>query len=784
MNYKIKIGIVVFSVFLIILAVLLYFKVKSSQKDNKYPVDTVVDTVVDTSIPTVTFIKKVDGRKKYFAIFKDRENVPELIKNLRNNKNVSIINIVNDKTVLLYTTFSESKRLQPLFSLLTDKEIPTIGLNFDINTYSWNQTFKKFPNIKTVGNKNFEAPVQFVSPTSLVELLASYQVLKKSDIDLVKFYKPTFSYNSTEFKNSYRTYKNKVNTLVRNYDTKKRNLFDKTQRKLSNRGLKIETFEPQITGVPQWIGDILVSVFYDIPKKVADAIVDAADSLSEEVQKAIGALTGSSCKKLSGKVAVGFVFIESSVPGDTATFTTNEKNSLKFNVELGHSLLTQNHPTNNLSWYYDYQYVKINVESKEAGFSKSSDNYFKDPALEKITFNGKHFSGNTFGVNDYLSELKKVKNCDYAIMIFMSAYPSSWFAYAVPYNGSITMSRNNNYEGWGISDIWKVFAHETCHLFGAADEYSYSSEQATSIGADIVNWWNNCDSTFGCNKTPNSNAESCCEPNPPNGQVQCLMDTNEPQLCPASQGQIGWVDKYIRAEITTGGDWWSGTDSNIYIIFKSDNNKNIKQQLNLPWSNDFENSDVQTYDLWNGNITRDSLLKSFSVQIESVAFGIIDDWKLARIRLFYKDELVRDLTPNVWLTKTNPTWTASQLNLNTENNNFVQVEITTGTDWWSGTDNDVYFTLKDGKSYKLDSAKNDFENGDTATYVISDNNINNKNMLNKFKISLIPYNVASISEADDWKLQKVKVFFKNDVVAQYSPNVWLTEDNPSWTAPS
>ena len=811
MNKNILIAIIV-SIF-IIFTVTLFFVFKQKPNSLTKPSDlgrleltevgridpTYVVRTRPTVVPAVR-VKRTNGKTRYFGIFK-QPNASSVINQLRSNSAVNIIAIFGTIGTELYISRSEAAKLASSFSILTDKPIPIQKLTPDANVNMavsvWNESFKPISkaNYERTGKMDYHPPVPFVSPVALAEIFAKYNILTPSDVESVRQYKQPDTRNPV-FVNAFKTYSQNIQNLVKTYDTQRRKVFNQTQRRLVDRKSVTENFEIEVgRGIPTWLGNILVSVFVDFPKKVSDAVSASANSLSIELIKAIGYLTGSTCKKMTGKVAVGVVFIESSIPGEPV-FSDLDRIKLVANLQKGHTFLHDNHPEpKNLSWNYDWQFTKIDVKGKKAGSSKLDDDYFKDAAMKKVNYNGKTFWGNTLGVNNYIDALKSDKNCDHAVVFFITPYEASWAAYAIPYNGTSTLSSVKNYIGWGINNTWRIFAHETGHLFGAADEYSPGADQYSPAILYLYNLYNGCDSTFGCNETPNANFEQCCAPNPPNGSVPCLMRSNTVSVCPASQGQIGWIDKYVTVEVTTGTDWWSGTDSDVYIHFKGKLGVDIEQKLDIPWSNDFEKGDVQTYKLWNSNITKDVILDTFSVELRAIGnkgppaevidLSYVDNWKLKRIRISLKDELLRDLSPNVWLKKPTLIWTAPA-KAQSEDSPFVQVEITTGTDWWAGTDNNIYLNLfnGNGKSYLLDSPKNDFENGDIATYIISDPNLT-QDSLKKFTVSLMPnnFNTGTPVFTDNWQLAKVRVWFKNNMIGDYSPNVWLNKNNTFWTSP-
>jgi hypothetical protein len=133
-------------------------------------------------------------------------------------------------------------------------------------------------------------------------------------------------------------------------------------------------------------------------------------------------------------------------------------------------------------------------------------------------------------VNAYNSWSRTYYKTNWATSLFVAYNPAGaptsftngYFAYAWVPNGpySQVLWRNN---GWLISDLDRIVAHETGHLFGADDEYGSSG-------------CNNCNSSDASSKyVINGNCENC---NP--SHVGCIMNHNESMLCGYTPGQLGW----------------------------------------------------------------------------------------------------------------------------------------------------------------------------------------------------------------------------------------------------
>jgi hypothetical protein len=101
---------------------------------------------------------------------------------------------------------------------------------------------------------------------------------------------------------------------------------------------------------------------------------------------------------------------------------------------------------------------------------------------------------------------------------FFTKYQLNHFAYAVL--EKVVMSYDN--DNWGPANIHRVFAHESCHIFGALDEYGNCR----------------CNETGGYLAGSNDNCVNCFPAG--SSQEQCLMAGNTLRMCQASQRQIGW----------------------------------------------------------------------------------------------------------------------------------------------------------------------------------------------------------------------------------------------------
>jgi hypothetical protein len=136
------------------------------------------------------------------------------------------------------------------------------------------------------------------------------------------------------------------------------------------------------------------------------------------------------------------------------------------------------------------------------------------------------FTADRSGSVQYVQNLRNSRRTDWAYVGYFTKYPLHHFAYAV--DEKVCMNYSN--DGWGSDQINRVFAHESCHIFGAADEYGDCS----------------CGGSYGHLGVPNNNCVKCT-----GGHVSCLMEANVLELCQWSRGQIGWDNRLLAGS-------WSG----------------------------------------------------------------------------------------------------------------------------------------------------------------------------------------------------------------------------------
>ena len=261
---------------------------------------------------------------------------------------------------------------------------------------------------------------------------------------------------------------------------------------------------------------------------------------------------------LVGRIAVGLVYVDSTVA--QYQITDQEKSKVLSETIEGLNMLSGFEPRANVQWFYDIKRPKISMTANQ--FTAANKNQWED-LWRNAAIGALGYSADFNGMNAYLNKIKANNNADWAYAIFVTKYPSFWFAYY--WSNHVVM--DFGVDGWGIDNFSRVVAHETGHAFGCPDEYS-------SSGC-------NCTQLAGRYQIANGNCESCAAP-----FVPCLMCANTPAVCDYTRGHLGWNDLAVMSKGTTtlkgtwtfdfetgvqgpptGADvWWEQVDNTIRFL--------------------------------------------------------------------------------------------------------------------------------------------------------------------------------------------------------------------------
>lgn len=243
---------------------------------------------------------------------------------------------------------------------------------------------------------------------------------------------------------------------------------------------------------------------------------DSATALPDAALRALEAHAAAPTSAyLEGSVAVGVVIVEG--PTADLQFSQAERTTVVAEVQNGLSWLASMNPLGGISFTYDIRIVRINVPPNPS--APDLEALWRDPAMGALGFDA---SWN--GVIQYVEQNRTNFGTRWTYCAYFTKYPLGWFAYASIGGPRLVMNYAN--DGWGPTNIDRVFAHETGHIFRCPDEYASSAC--------------NCGGSWGRFGLPNTNCENCA----PGGGVPCLMKANTWAMCSVTPGHLGWFAQF------------------------------------------------------------------------------------------------------------------------------------------------------------------------------------------------------------------------------------------------
>ncbi len=206
---------------------------------------------------------------------------------------------------------------------------------------------------------------------------------------------------------------------------------------------------------------------------------------------------------LYGKVAVGIIIPESNggIDPSTENWSSSRLDQVVSEIAAGMNWYQSTFPEANLTFYYD---IHRQVPTIYEPISRSSDD---DTLWIQESFNNLGISGSwTTQAYSYLNQIRNTYQTDWSIVTFIvdslndpdGKFTDGYFGYT--YGFLIVMTYDN--DGWGISQMDSVMAHEMAHNFGASDEYCQPGYSCC--------WGGN---NYGYLSIPNSNCEAGCDKN-------------------------------------------------------------------------------------------------------------------------------------------------------------------------------------------------------------------------------------------------------------------------------
>ncbi len=230
---------------------------------------------------------------------------------------------------------------------------------------------------------------------------------------------------------------------------------------------------------------------------------------------------------MMGSVAVAVVFVESNGRLDrkAEAWTQEDKEDVLVQIQRGLDWWTEvGGYKAGLTWTYEIHSFHTQYEPIQR--TKEESSLWIREVMDSLGYR----DGEDWTVSrEFANDLRDKYATDWAFTIFVAPATNDDDGYfreksgiAWAYLGGPYMVITNKCNGWGFSQVWKVVAHETGHIFNALDEYAGISSATDRSGR--LNVINGNHDIGGTTRFP------------------CLMKNNELTLCEFTSGQIGWVD--------------------------------------------------------------------------------------------------------------------------------------------------------------------------------------------------------------------------------------------------
>jgi len=232
---------------------------------------------------------------------------------------------------------------------------------------------------------------------------------------------------------------------------------------------------------------------------------------------------------MTGDIAVGIVLPESS--GNGENWTQTETDCVVSKIQTGMNWWKAHaSAAANLNFVYDLQ-IGIPISYEPIQMTDNEASTWVRATMGSMGYTDSSTQERVYSYNDHIRD---VNNTDWAFTIFVADSSvdadgkfadGSYFAWAYLGGPYLIMTYDN--DGWGIDDMNWVAAHETGHIFLAADQYYQAG-------------YGGCDSTterYGYLGVVNSN----CQYNNPSS-VPSIMRINEDTIESTARGQVGWRD--------------------------------------------------------------------------------------------------------------------------------------------------------------------------------------------------------------------------------------------------
>ncbi len=213
---------------------------------------------------------------------------------------------------------------------------------------------------------------------------------------------------------------------------------------------------------------------------------------------------------LIGSVATSVILVEGTA--EPYTLSAMERDTIVAEIQDGLGWLASQEPAARVSWFYDLHHVSLDLDpARIPGFAEDT---WRDAAMASLGY-----PASWKGLEAFVRDRRSALATDWAYVLFVTRFPLWHFAYA--FKPRVVLSYD--LDGWGSDNMDRIVAHETGHIFGAADEYAESK----------------CDCSERCGylQVENGNCELGAS-----AQVPCIMSHNAWAMCSYTRGHLGWRD--------------------------------------------------------------------------------------------------------------------------------------------------------------------------------------------------------------------------------------------------
>jgi hypothetical protein len=215
--------------------------------------------------------------------------------------------------------------------------------------------------------------------------------------------------------------------------------------------------------------------------------------------------------RLAGPIAVSVIVVSGPTPD--LKFTADELADITADVQNGLSWLGKQSPAEDVTWHREETHLTVAAKNTLTGSDEDLEAPWRDAALNQL-----RLAPGYSGVSRHLRELRNKHKVGLAFCAFFTKYKLSHFAYA--YEGRRTIFMEYEADEWVRENTDRVFAHETCHIFGAPDEYDDCA----------------CHDHHGPDLVPNGNCIYCTGVT----RELCIMDSNDWKMCRFTPHHLGF----------------------------------------------------------------------------------------------------------------------------------------------------------------------------------------------------------------------------------------------------